>query len=91
MPEGFPPPVRRVEFTHPPSGEASVGWLSLRLVLCGWTSRGCAYIERDGYPLDVATLATLESGALLGGATLVVMHAHLHAVLPESPAVWVGE
>lgn len=91
MPDGFPPPVRRVDFCDPPEPGATITWPQLRQVLCAWTFKGCAYVERDGHPLDITTLARLESGALLGRSTLVVMHAHLHAALPNTPIVWVSE
>jgi hypothetical protein len=91
MADRFPPPVRRVAFCHPPEGGATVTWPQLRQVLCSWTVKGCAYIERDGHPLDIVTLAGIGAGAELGGATLVVMHHHLHAALPNTPIVWVSE
>jgi hypothetical protein len=91
MPDGFPPTVRRVTFANPAEGGGAVTWPQLRQVLCVWTAKGCAYVERDGYPLDLATLAAVPDGADLGGATLVVMHPHLGNALPNIPIVWASE
>jgi hypothetical protein len=90
MGDGFPPPVRRVHFSTPPAGAGVVTWPQLRQVLCAWTAKGCAYVERDAQPLDIVTLAEIEEGVSLAGAILVVMHSHLSAALPNSPITWVS-
>lgn len=85
MPDGFPPPIRRVVFSDPAPGTGTVTWTQLRQVLCAWAFKGCCYVERDGHPIDITTLAKIADGAELGGAVLVVMHEHLALALPSLP------